>query len=98
MLSPVGGRVDDDVRLFGAERAIGLIGKARSAVSQPRLQDDIAGLENLVIRHGAARSLLGGGRPSTRSRLGSAARDERTQRFCLVFDLVETVFDHIADA
>src|SRR6516164_1783835 len=37
-------------------------------------------------------------RPTQLRRQSSAARDERTQRFRLVFDFIETVLDHIADA
>ena len=51
MLRAVGGRMDDDVRLRGIERAVGLVGEPRAAIGQPRLQDDVAGLEDLVIRH-----------------------------------------------
>jgi hypothetical protein len=51
MLRAVGGRMNDHVRPARVERAVGLVGEARPAVSQPRLQDDIARLENLVIRY-----------------------------------------------
>jgi hypothetical protein len=58
MLGAVGGRVDDRVRFRGVERAVGLIGEPRVAVGQPRLQHDIAGLEDLVIGHDQAPSVL----------------------------------------
>ena len=51
MLRSVGGRIDDDIRLRRVERAVGLVGEARLAVGQPRLQHDIASLEDPIIRH-----------------------------------------------
>ena len=52
MLRPVGGRIDDDVRLGSIERAMSLVGEACVPVGQPRLEHDIAGLKDLVIWHG----------------------------------------------
>src|SRR5262249_54440126 len=44
-------RIDDDVRLGGVERAVGLIGQPCAAIGQPGLQNDVAGLENAVVGH-----------------------------------------------
>jgi len=81
--------MEDHVRLGAVERAIGLVGEACPSVNQSRLQDNIAGLENLVIWYSVYPVLAGVQQRS--------AGDERAQRFCFVFDLVETVLDHIAD-
>src|SRR4051794_28809100 len=51
VLRAVRGWIDDDVRLVGVQRAIGLVGKARVAVGEPRLQDDIARIKDLAGGH-----------------------------------------------
>jgi hypothetical protein len=80
MLGAEGRAKDDRVVALGIELAVGFVGEAGAAIGEPGLQDDVAGIENLVIGFGFHCASMDLMPPMPRSPTGRLAADDRRRR------------------